>query len=371
MKKRYLVLHQGALGDLVLSFPVLTGLKNHAALDICCQAGPGRLALYLGLAKQAFPIEAGYFASLFSGDIAPELKRLFAGYDVIILFSFSDELGRKIQGCVKGPVYVVPPRPAPHEDVHVSYYLLERLNNLMPFKLPSSLPSGPEKTTPAPQFSLSGGGDISGSAPALRGGNKGEGDICGFINKHSSNRNSGRPDKILLHPGSGSRRKNWPLENFIEINTRLKSKGLITGWVLGPAEDFMLRELQTRGFMKDINLIHDLIAFADLLKQAKGFVGNDSGLSHLAAFLGMPVVAIFGPSDPGRWRPLGPNVVAVASETQCRPCFETSKTNCESQACLSGISPERVEAGILKTLGNTAFAAGAWKAISKYTCGLG
>jgi ADP-heptose:LPS heptosyltransferase len=153
--------------------------------------------------------------------------------------------------------------------------------------------------------------------------------------------------KVLLHPGSGSRRKNWPLENFIRLNILLKKRGMFTTWVLGPAEHFMVNELKKRGLRdKEVHLIHDLLDFLDLLKHAAGFIGNDSGLSHLSAFLRIPVISIFGPSDPKRWRPIGPLVKVVRSEIDCQPCFETENANCESSECLYSILPERVDAEI-------------------------
>ena len=83
---------------------------------------------------------------------------------------------------------------------------------------------------------------------------------------------------ITIHPGSGSLKKNWP--HFPELLRRL------------PQATLMPQNLS-------------LVELAGYLKSVRGFVGNDSGITHLAAYLGCPTVALFGPTDPRIWGPLG------------------------------------------------------------------
>jgi ADP-heptose:LPS heptosyltransferase len=71
-------------------------------------------------------------------------------------------------------------------------------------------------------------------------------------------------------------------------------------------------------------------------------VGNDSGVSHLAAFLGLPTAVIFGPADPVRWKPVGPSVEMVHPELDCSPCFEIESENCSEPRCLTDASLESV-----------------------------
>ncbi len=107
---------------------------------------------------------------------------------------------------------------------------------------------------------------------------------------------------VLLFPGSGSRHKNWPAENFAALASALAPplRALV---VLGPAEGAIEPLFVARGIAR----LRDqpLGTIAGLARLAAGFVGNDSGVSHLAAAAGTPGVAIFGPTDPDRWRPLG------------------------------------------------------------------
>jgi len=92
---------------------------------------------------------------------------------------------------------------------------------------------------------------------------------------------------VAVHPFSGSARKNWPLDRFVELTNRLSGE-----WCEGP-EPGRYR-------------FDDLGELARWLAGAAAYVGNDSGITHLAAAVGTPVVALFGPSDPKVWEPRGP-----------------------------------------------------------------
>ena len=308
MKEKYLIFHQGALGDFVLFFPTLIRLKERVSIDICCQNHLGQLALNLGIVDHFFPSESKRFASLFSDDFDPELRKIFSHYNMIFLISFSSELEKNIRKITNVQVHRIPSRPPPQEQIHIAEYLFGHINKIVTFKM---------ITSSLANFSLS-------------------------IPKYS-----GSSGKVLLHPGSGSRRKNWPLENFIELNTILRKRGRSTAWILGPAEHYIAKELR-KGEIgnQEVYLIQNLMDFIDLLKLAAGFIGNDSGLSHLSAFLGLFVISIFGPSDPKRWHPIGPFVKVVKSEIDCSPCFEIENANCESSECLYAILPERVDEAI-------------------------
>lgn len=84
---------------------------------------------------------------------------------------------------------------------------------------------------------------------------------------------------------------------------------------------------------------------ADLLASADGFVGNDSGLMHLAGALGVPTVGIFGSTNPGWTAPLGPRVRTLAAEGfACRPCYR--RTCNQPRFCLATIGPDAVLAAL-------------------------
>ena len=103
----------------------------------------------------------------------------------------------------------------------------------------------------------------------------------------------------VIHPFSGSSKKNWPLERFRQLAQYL-SRRLPVQWCAGPEE-------KLEGAVR----MEDLFELACWLKSARLYVGNDSGITHLAAAAGVPTVAIFGPTDPAVWGPRGPHVRVV------------------------------------------------------------
>jgi ADP-heptose:LPS heptosyltransferase len=111
----------------------------------------------------------------------------------------------------------------------------------------------------------------------------------------------------VLHPGSGSREKNWPLDRFRELAARLGDAGLAPVWLLGPAEAERDEFADAAGGDPCLSGASLRLAAA-LLASASVTVGNDSGITHLAAALGTPTVALFGPSDPAVWAPRGDHV---------------------------------------------------------------
>lgn len=136
--------------------------------------------------------------------------------------------------------------------------------------------------------------------------------------------------KVVLHPGSGSPKKNAPLGLFKEVYRLLEERGERPLMVLGEAEYHLLGEL--KGFRT--HLVEDIVRFAKLLKGAKAFLGNDSGFTHLAGYLGVKTAALFGPTDPAVWRPLGKRVKVFYRAWACSPCFPVDCTRIPRKGCL-------------------------------------
>jgi heptosyltransferase III len=115
---------------------------------------------------------------------------------------------------------------------------------------------------------------------------------------------------VVLHPGSGSPAKNWPLERFAWLAGQLAASGRTVAWLLGPVE----REtgLRLPGGSRVLPPM-ELVELAGVLSGAALCTGNDSGVAHLAAACRCPTVAVFGPSDPRVWAPRGPRVEIVAA----------------------------------------------------------
>jgi heptosyltransferase-3 len=106
-------------------------------------------------------------------------------------------------------------------------------------------------------------------------------------------------DTVMIHPFSGSARKNWMLENYRELAGRLP---LTVEWVAGPEER-----------LAEAMRFHDLGALARRLAGVRLYIGNDSGITHLAAAVGVKTLAIFSTSDPAKWAPRGEKVAVLQS----------------------------------------------------------
>ena len=120
-----------------------------------------------------------------------------------------------------------------------------------------------------------------------------------------------------IHPGSGGRSKNWPLENFLTLADQLKAQQKWQPFfILGPVEEEVSPQIaetiRARGFPLVRHL--PLNELAGVLDLSAGYLGNDSGVTHLAAALDLPTFALFGPTDPGLWGPVGKRVVILRSK---------------------------------------------------------
>ncbi len=307
--KNLLIIHQGALGDFVLTFPAILKLrKKFIQIDALCQGKLGNMAVALNIIDKFFPLEAACFASLYSDSVDPRVNSIMNLYHKIIVFSNSEKLEQVINDITGNKAVRIGPRPDIRQKIHVTEYTafnLVKLNLLEKTDYDSIL------------------------LP----------DINTGLN--TDRRDSlYDPKKIILHPGSGSMKKNWHVSNFVKICDRLKSCCMKPEFVTGPAEHFLIKDIPKHD--NQIHMISDLTELAFLLKKAGGFIGNDSGVTHLAAFLGLPTTAVFGPSDPDRWKPLGRAVKIVRPDLDCCPCFETGKNICDKMECFEKTTPEIV-----------------------------
>lgn len=125
------------------------------------------------------------------------------------------------------------------------------------------------------------------------------------------------PPLLAVHPGSGSRKKNWPLENFLSLAGRLqREKGFQPFFMLGPVEEEIRPGsaglIGGRGFPVIRGI--PLTVLAGVLSRAAAYLGNNSGITHLASSLNLPTLALYGPTDPRLWGPVGRKTVIVRAE---------------------------------------------------------
>jgi len=107
---------------------------------------------------------------------------------------------------------------------------------------------------------------------------------------------------IAIQPFSGSPRKNWPLSSFLELAAQLP---LAAEWTAGPEEELPVPLAPVR--------FTNLLDLAKWLQGARLYIGNDSGITHLAAAVGVKTLALFGETRPETWAPRGSNVTVVHS----------------------------------------------------------
>ncbi|MCX8118694.1 MAG: glycosyltransferase family 9 protein [Desulfobacterota bacterium] len=324
-----IVIHQGALGDFILALPTLSALRETFPQARTAMMGYPRI---LQLAKDRFYADEIYsvdqrgMASFFvrEGGLDHDLSRFFSGFDLIVVFG-KDREGPLIQNLRKvsrGEILHLDSLPKWDEGVHLADHLLNQLSQygLSPGeRLPRLFLKGEDRDW-ANHFWLTHG-----------------------VNPEE------RSKIILLHPGSGSRKKVWPLNRFLDLlrwlSPRLEGRFLV---VLGPAEGPEVQKAfeQVDGPRPVIARGLSLVELASVMEGARLFIGNDSGISHLAAALRIPVVAIFGPTDPRVWSPRGEKVVVIRKGLPCTPCAEERFFLCKEMACLDQITLSDVIEGL-------------------------
>jgi len=260
---RVLLARTGALGDVLLMRTALWWLRagGHAVTLLA----PARTAsLLVGAhASQAdvlLDADSPSAARLFGGELPPEWAEHLGTCAAAVVYSRSAELAAALSAAIPDVRWHAP-QPAGR---HAADWLCQPLAGLAEAPA-SSVPDLPV-TPPSP---------VSGRSR----------------------------DFVAIHPGSGSPGKNWSTERFAEVARGLEPD-LTCVWVRGPAEAGLgpapagATELAGAA----------LPALAAKLAAARLYLGNDSGSSHLAAAVGTPTLALFGPTDPALWAPRGRRV---------------------------------------------------------------
>ena len=125
---------------------------------------------------------------------------------------------------------------------------------------------------------------------------------------------------VVIHPGSGALSKCWHTDRFAELIEHLESTGRRVILLLGEAERYRWPDKLIERWRRQYDLREpdSLIELADVITSASLYIGNDSGPTHLAAQLGLPTIALYGPTDPAVWAPIGPAVHILAPDA-CQP----------------------------------------------------
>jgi heptosyltransferase-2 len=274
---RILVIRGGAIGDFILTLPAITALRRQfpdAHLEVLGYPHIAQLALAGGLVNQVQSIEARALAGFFArgGALVEHLADYFSEFDLILSYLYDPDgvFETNVSLCSRAQFIVGPHRPNEAARLHATKVYLQPLERLAIFDadpIPRLLlPPGPVSLNPQP------------STLSL----------------------------LALHPGSGSERKNWPEAKWAELLRRLMESTdfnlLIVG---GEAEGERLKRLAAALPPARCQVAQSL-PLADLahrLANCRAFIGHDSGISHLAAAVGLPGVVLWGDTAEEIWRP--------------------------------------------------------------------
>jgi lipopolysaccharide heptosyltransferase II len=137
--------------------------------------------------------------------------------------------------------------------------------------------------------------------------------------------------------------KNWPLSHFIELGHRLRSQLPASLFILGDKDAADAAQAIEAALPGAVNLAGrtSLVEMGSFLSAMDVLVANDSGPMHMAAAVGTPVVALFGPTDPRRTGPYGEAHHVVQAPLPCRPCYRR-ECRLKGHACLADLKPEKV-----------------------------
>jgi heptosyltransferase III len=282
IRRNVLIFHSGALGDFILSWPLVLACGRLFAQSriICvCPRQKGLLAEKV-LRVESTDSEIAWHGLFAEGGVVPEAQRkLLAGAHAIFSFIASphDPWSENVRRIApEARLTCLRPRPA-HPGIHVADDLIDQLH--------------PDRIV-----------------------TEGVGQILRSIRERGLLSPWPAKSGILIHPGSGAREKCWPLDRFIEVIQHL-SKTEPVRIVLGEVELDRWQRGE-RAQLEKVAPVKVCSTYLELLAEiqsSRTFVGNDSGPTHLAGILGAQTIAIFQSTHPAEWSPIGPRVTALKS----------------------------------------------------------
>ena len=283
--KQILVIRGGAIGDFVLTLPAIKLLRDafpQARLEILGHCPIAALAERRFYAHATRSIESGSLAPFFARGamLSAEWATYFASFDLIVSYLFDpDGIFQENLKCCGIGMFITGPSKPVDQGKHAALQLAQPLE-----QLGLSLESRAAVIYPAEEdreFARNFLGDAGTSV-------------------------------IALHPGSGSEKKNWPIERWTELGQHLFSKGNKILVVGGEADAERLRVLGMAWKDKPVRLAWSLaLPHLAALFEGSVFVGHDSGISHIAAAVGARSVLLYGPTDPAVWAPANENVTVL------------------------------------------------------------
>ncbi|MCC7519685.1 MAG: glycosyltransferase family 9 protein [Verrucomicrobiae bacterium] len=283
--KSALFIRGGALGDFILTLPsirVFRAAFPDARVEIVGYPRIAALVENRGYASAVQPLDQRGMATFFAedADLDPALCAYLASFDLVVSFLYDPDgvFRRNLERAGVRRAITADSRPGP--TLHASEHLAAWLED-------AGLPRAIE--TPRLFPSAADAAEAAARHPPPTG------------------------PRVALHLGSGSPSKNWPVRRFVELAERFEAKGIETIVLDGPADDAAQKQFWATPLPPGIRRCTGLplTVLAAFLARCTTFVGHDSGITHLAAAVGAPVCAIFGPTDARVWRPRGAKAVVL------------------------------------------------------------
>jgi len=275
---KILIIRPAALGDTLMLAPALSNSREWGEV-IVVGRNPG-IDFLRPLVSGCLDFEGPGWHALFMDAPEPDVRLPVHEADRIIAF-LNDPQGVVRKSLERffpsASIAVLPGYPPENESVHVALYLARAMEK-------SGLPVHAEKAM-----------DDATKHPLLFPGNR-------------------RRVRTFFHPGSGGAQKNFPPEFWLDLLRAFREKIHLVKELpvvlLGPAEEKLVPLFSEEKWV-DVLLSPDLARLFLLLQEALLYVGHDSGITHLAAMLGAPTIALFKHSSVAQWRPLGPRVKVI------------------------------------------------------------
>jgi len=278
---RIMVIRGGAIGDFVLTLPAIKLLRDRfpqAHLEILGYRHIAALAEKRFYADAVRSIESASLAKFFArnSELPAELARYFGGFDLILSYLYDPDkiFETNVKECSEATFLAGPSKLDNSE--HAALQLARPLAIL-----------GLSLTDPAARLFPS------------------EADRAAVMNLVEG-------DFAVLHPGSGSETKNWPIENWIALGDALLARGDQLVIVAGEADVNRMRSLKEEWKGKPVQFAENLpLPQLAALLEGSFFIGHDSGISHIAAAAGARCLLLFGWTDPAIWAPANENVIVL------------------------------------------------------------
>ena len=291
-RNQILVIRGGAIGDFILTLPVLMALRRQfpeTRLEVLGYPHIAQLAEAGGWVEAVRHIEARALAGFFArqGNLDPTLQDYFGSFAIILSYLYDPDgvFRENVTRCSKAEFIAAPHRPDDTAGLHATQVFLKPLERLAIWE-----------ADPIPRLTLEPLETTFPEAPAP---------------------SPRRAATLAVHPGSGSERKNWPESNWALLLGRVLEE---TDWRLlvvgGEAEGERLDRLSRALPRSRVTLARHLplAELARRLAACDAFIGHDSGISHLAAAVGLPSLVLWGESVEAVWRPQGAHVTVLREE---------------------------------------------------------